>query len=345
MEWKQGTIQDALNTWSFSAQYSLSYISVESVDLKIGENWHDLSDLYKKIGDDYIKVNYNINENLFNFNFYKNLLNFIVFTRTHKYNDTINLEEVNIRIKFKIAHFSHYSDYKNYKGNTTTIDCEVKINNAKDLAQIDFLNGDKRVDFWIPVGETSPFDLPLEYFDSPNFENVQVGDKYYYPPYNSICEVVKKYDYSDTHNSLYDIKLTDGTIVTIKDYNRSTTLEGEIYDYLLVLPFAEIKTKYDILNKAMNESTLQPYVSYEDKTYNVYWQEVNNVAKYIVSVYKIIKFSNKPNTYHLKDIEVNKNEKIAVIDGLVGGNFVFVVKALDRDNNTLTLSRGILNEG
>ena len=59
----------------------------------------------------------------------------------------------------------------------------------------------------------------------------------------------------------------------------------------------------------------------------------------------IIKFSNKPNTYHLKDIEVNKNEKIAVIDGLVGGNFVFVVKALDSDNNTLTLSRGILNEG
>ncbi|HPY75172.1 MAG: hypothetical protein KBC30_05590 [Planctomycetes bacterium] len=95
----------------------------------------------------------------------------------------------------------------------------------------------------------------------------------------------------------------------------------------------------------MNESTLQPYVSYADKTYNVYWQEISNVARYIVSVYKIIKFSNKPNIYHLQDIEVNKNKKMVIVRDLVGENFVFVVEALDSDNNTLALSRGILNSG
>jgi len=195
---------------------------------------------------------------------------------------------------------------------------------------------------------TQIYSPPVHYFNKPHIQDVQVGDKYYYPPRNSICEVVKKYDSSDKKYkqkyNLYDVKLTDGTIVTIREHDSYISVLGE-YEYLLILPNAEMKTKYDKFNKAMNESTLQPYVSYADKTYNVYWQEISNVARYIVSVYKIIKFSNKPNIYHLQDIEVNKNKKMVIVRDLVGENFVFVVEALDSDNNTLALSRGILNSG
>jgi hypothetical protein len=77
---------------------------------------------------------------------------------------------------------------------------------------------------------------------------VQVGDKYYYPPRNSICEVVKKYDSSDPSNKLYDVKLTDGTIVTIREHDSYISVLGE-YEYLLILPNAEMKTKYDKFNK------------------------------------------------------------------------------------------------
>ena len=68
MAWKKCTIQDAIDRWSFSDQYGLSYFSVKSVELKIGENWKDLLDVYKKIDNDYIKLDYKIDKNFFDFN-------------------------------------------------------------------------------------------------------------------------------------------------------------------------------------------------------------------------------------------------------------------------------------
>jgi len=344
--WEKGTIQDALNTWSFSDQYGLSYISVTSVELKIGENWENLSYVYVKDDRNYIKLNYNINENLFDFiNFYKNLLKLELCIKKSKYRydrrkyyyyKKITLSD--IKINFQIAPYSHDAKDNNYKdkNTTTNISCKIKVNNAKDLKKINFLNRNKIVNFWIPDSKSikSDDDSPIKYFDRPNIKDVEIGYKYYYAFKNSICEVVKKYDYPDLDDRLYDVKLADKSIVTVK-----------YRDSLLALPYK--KTKYDILkfNEFKDEFTLQPYVVYTEKIYNVYWQEIENAALYIVSVYKIIEFNNKHNIYHCKDIEIDRNEKMASIDGLLGENFVFVVKAEDRNGNVVACSRGILNQG
>ncbi|HON44042.1 MAG TPA: hypothetical protein P5543_05535 [Planctomycetota bacterium] len=383
MTWEKGTIQDALNTWSFSDQYGLSYFSVKSIELKIGENWHDLSKIYKEYGSsdgiNYKRLDLEKNKNLFKFfkKFFDDEWIVALDSKEHCHDILTQNRVIKItlrgimKIKFQIEPYSANS--KNSKGSISYIQTHFTVNNSRDFDKVDCLNEDKKVHFLIPNHKTSSSDSPIEYFDRPNIENVQVGDKYFYPPKNSICEIVKKYDSSDPSNKLYDVKLTDKnmSIITIKKH-----------EDLLSLPYAQ--TKYDMFNKSMNESMLQPYVEREDsyfyfkyqnssfnfnhydngykyaadgdfhgkgtisgagKTYNVYWQEIENATLYIVSVYKIIEFSHKTNIYHLKDIKVNKNEKMAIMDGLVGGNFVFIVKAEDCNGNVIAFSRGILNEG
>ncbi|HON45151.1 MAG TPA: hypothetical protein P5543_05520 [Planctomycetota bacterium] len=370
--WEKGTIQDALDRWSFSDQYGFSYISVASVELKIGDEWENLSaadhytNLYKKIGDDrYTKLNYERNKHLFDFNFYKSLpdlgLSIEQYDRQRytSYYQQITLSDINIKITYNIAPSSHNYMGLFYKDEKTTfsISCEIEVNDAENfLNKINFLDNDKKVDFWLPIDKTiKSSDSLIEYFDRPNIKDVEIGDKYYYYPQNSICEVVKKYDYPDLDDRLFDVKLANESIVTIKKHN-----DSKKHDYFLVLPYVETKNDLLKFNEFKDEFTLQPYVECEDpyfdghfskslrgveKTYNVYWQEIKNAALYIVSVYKIIEFDNKTNIYHCKDIEIDRNEKMAIIDGLVGENFVFVVKAEDRNGNVVALSRGILNQG
>ncbi|HNZ66301.1 MAG TPA: hypothetical protein PKM32_02900, partial [Planctomycetota bacterium] len=226
MAWKKCTIQDAIDRWSFSDQYGLSYFSVKSVELKIGENWKDLLDVYKKIDNDYIKLDYKIDKNFFDFNFYKSLLDLELANRIYNQRyEKITLKEINIKINFELTWYC-FSAFLSGSGPRDYISCEIKLNNAKDFEKIDFLNNDEKVDFWIPVDiksddlpskysplSTQIYSPPVHYFNKPHIQDVQVGDKYYYPPRNSICEVVKKYDSSDPSNKLYDVKLTDGTIV------------------------------------------------------------------------------------------------------------------------------------
>ncbi len=387
MTWEKVTVQDAMDRWSFSDQYGFSYFSVESVHLKIGTNWENLSDLYKKEGNIYKRLkNYkpkivnlfkflkkffddewavSIYENHLSSNFSLiNLFNFCIIN-LFKYSwdmdiltknkvRKINVKDMNAKINLQITTYSNDPNERD----KSNIECEIEINNIEDFNKIDFLNGDEKVDFWIPIGKTirsgnSPIrfgNSPLEYFDRPNIKDVQIGDKYFYLPKNSICEVVKKYDYPEPDERLYDVKLADKSIVTIK-YGKDNDL--------LVLPYVKTKPKSDVLdfNTSINKFNLQPYVEYEiplfmyegkgmdsigaRKTYHVYWQEIKNAAKYTVSVYKMIKFSNRSKVYHLKDVEVDKNEKKVTIHGLVGGNFVFVVKAEDRNSNVLAFSRCI----
>ncbi|HQB01079.1 MAG TPA: hypothetical protein PLG16_08585 [Planctomycetota bacterium] len=346
--WEKGTIQDALDRWSFSDQYGLSYISVASVELKIGDNnWENLSDVYVKDDRNYTKLNYKIDENLFDFSFYKSLPDLRLSIRKSNYNryyrendyyyQQITLSDINIKIKYKIAPYSNDNEYDDDEyDDDEYISCEIEVNDAENfLNKINFLDRDKKVDFWLPIDKTiKSSDSPIKYFDKPNIKDVEIGYKYFYPPKNSICEVVKKYDYPDPDNRLYDVRLADKSIVTI-DY----------WDYLLVLPYKETENDLLKFDEFKDEFTLQPYIVYTEKTYNVYWQEIKNAARYIVSVYTIIKLSNKTNIYHCKDIEIDRNEKMASIDGLLGENFVFVVKAEDRNGNVVACSRGILNQG
>ena len=124
--WEKGTIQDALDRWSFSDQYGLSYISVASVELKIGDNnWINLSDVYVD-NRNYTELNYKIDENLFDFSFYKNLLRNLLKLKLHirkseysyygreeYYYKKITLSD--IKINFQIAPYSHAAKYNNYK--------------------------------------------------------------------------------------------------------------------------------------------------------------------------------------------------------------------------------------
>ena len=86
-----------------------------------------------------------------------------------------------------------------------------------------------------------------------------------------------------------------------------------------------------------------PYVIRDGQTFNVYWKQVDDVADYIVSLYKIIEVNGRKDLYHLNDYTVDRNENILVISGLIGNTFVFKVAAEDRSGKTIALSRGIVN--
>ena len=82
-----------------------------------------------------------------------------------------------------------------------------------------------------------------------------------------------------------------------------------------------------------------------DAVYNIYWQQIPNAARYIISLYKR---DNRPylqQIYPLKDYIVERGEGFLPIKDLLGSDYIAVVKAEDRSGEIIAQSRGIAVSG
>lgn len=330
MEWRKGTLQEALGHNLYDDKLGIHRLEVSSIEI-YDEGIHDwllANGLFYKQGEKYILFRngeYDYSSSLNNFfqvEFAKQKNN----GRNSSYwgyynirelsaNDVENIIFSKIKINLRVVRMFFEGSHRNERHEQSSL----IITKQSELKEKNYLicDGDARF-------------LNIE----PKLSNLKIGDKYYYQPNNCSCEVTKIYDYPNKDCLLFDVKLVPSGLetITIKEAKR-----------VYILPYLE-KNELDCFNESLDELHLQPYVTRDNnsKIYNVIWQPIDSAARYIVSLYKTVELSYKEKIYHLKDYEVDRADNFISIDGLVGDNFVFVVKAEDRSGKEIARSRGIV---
>ena len=142
----------------------------------------------------------------------------------------------------------------------------------------------------------------------------------------------------------------DNKICVVKDLDRnlisiSSKFEDMEGNLLIELPYAHFKRELEIFNEGIiNEAALSPFVvhSKESNLINIYWQLIAEASGYIVELYKYMpNLVGQKKLYHLKDYFVDRDSRYLAIENLVGTDFIFVVKAENRNGDIIAKSRGI----
>ena len=335
MEWHKGTLLEALGNTVYSDKFGFHKIYVQSFEIydeKI-HDWRSSDSLYIKEKDGYfINLKYSneikdINQlikRLFDLNFFSlksaELNSYRGYYGIQRQLSMEDLEEVETsRILLKLR-----ATYDRYGRRESHHDFSETYYNREELQKMAYLISNQNDS------------LNIE----PNLKDIKLGDKYYCKSNNCSCEITKLYGYPNKDGLLFDIKLLSNETATNITVNEANKVENQIF----ILPYLEKTKPSDCFNESLDEIHLQPYVTRDNnsKIYNVIWQSIDNAARYIISLYKIVELSYKEKIYHLKDYEVDRTDNFISIDGLVGDNFVFVVKAEDRSGKEIARSRGVV---
>ena len=137
---------------------------------------------------------------------------------------------------------------------------------------------------------------------------------------------------------MIDIQAANQEIRTVK-FNGSET---DVYKIPYQSPLTNESEQFNVCK---NELQLSPYMLNADKQLNIYWQQIPNAARYIISLYKR---DNRPylqQIYPLKDYIVERGEGFLTIKDLLGSDYIAVVKAEDRSGEIIAQSRGIAASG
>ena len=336
MEWRKGTLQEALGHTLYDDKLGIHRLEVSSIEIydKGTNDWLQANDLFYKQGKKYILFRdgeYDYSSSLNNFfqvKFAKQKNNGRNSTYWGYYNvrelsanDVENIIFSKIKINLRGSRVFFERNYRNERHERSSL----IITKPSELKEKNYLicNGEARL-------------LNIE----PKLRNLRIGDKYYNQPNNCSCEVTKIYDYPNKDGLLFDIKLLSNEIAADITVNEADKAENQIF----ILPYTEKAKPSDCFNESLDEIYLQPYVTRDNNSniYNVIWRPIDNAARYIVSLYKTVELSYKDKIYHLKDYEVDRTDNFISIEGLAGDNFVFVVKAEDRSGKEIARSRGIL---
>ena len=89
---------------------------------------------------------------------------------------------------------------------------------------------------------------------------------------------------------------------------------------------------FESFGEDINSKLLSAFCEREGLTFNIFWKKIDkNVASYRVELYKY----HDSQVFHLKNIEVNRNDGFACIQGMVGDGYIFRVVAESRDGSIL----------
>ena len=140
---------------------------------------------------------------------------------------------------------------------------------------------------------------------------------------------------------VFDTPHRDRTICEVEDASGEChNIPFNCEDFYL-LPIEKWNNPLEFLDESTNELALLPWVIQKESDVNVYWKPVDDAANYIVSLYKTREINDRIDIYHLKDYIVDRNECFLILNGLIGGNFIFKVSAEDRNGKIIAQSRGI----
>lgn len=166
------------------------------------------------------------------------------------------------------------------------------------------------------------------------YVDLKLGQKYLYVG-KGLCEVVKMYDYPmQNSKKICKVKLLNGE-----------TMDVDVGDTHFVLnPLEQAPNELDQFNTTLNELALQPVVdcTKNGNLINVFWQPIEDAARYVVKLYLKVNTPNARNVYFLCDYDVERNKHfLSINDVLVNSNLIIVVTAEDRSGKIIAQSRGI----
>lgn len=183
-----------------------------------------------------------------------------------------------------------------------------------------------------------PLQEILKLYQRPLFLDLQVGQSIFHKNLGK-CTIVKIYEQPDMGDRMIDIQAANQEIRTAK-FNGSET------DAVYKIPYqSPITNESEQFNVCKNELQLSPFILTADKQINIYWHQIPNAARYIISLYKR---DNRPylqQIYPLKDYIVERGEGFLTIKDLLGSDYIAVVKAEDRSGEIIAQSRGIAVSG
>lgn len=173
---------------------------------------------------------------------------------------------------------------------------------------------------------------------SPIPHTIKLNDEYYYINYGRV-KVTKIFDYPNESNDF----------IEVEDLHGNTYKFTDNYDtFLFYLPYQEFNPRAVLmfLDECKNEISLSPVLYRNNDSYILIWREIPDAANYVVSMYKLLAHKANPNVdtnyeiYHLSDFDVDRNTKYFKIDNLVGSDYIFRVRAENRNGEVIAQSRG-----
>lgn len=162
----------------------------------------------------------------------------------------------------------------------------------------------------------------------------QEGDEFYLVGVGKV-KVSKVYNYPNDKNIVCEV-------IDIENKKHDVNFDSNIF----YLPYDEPNSEYEVLNSSLNELLLSPFLVRHNEPnhiYNVYWNPVDEASCYHVILYKYIDIKNRNRILKLADYEIDRNTCYLSLDKLAGKDFIFKVKAEDRNGNIIAESRGIVS--
>ena len=202
----------------------------------------------------------------------------------------------------------------------------IRQEHVEDTIELKNANDIKKYTCWYSEhANTSSFKMVI-------LPETKVDDEFYLVSVGKV-RVTKLIEYPNKNNAVCEV-------VDIEGKNHIINIDSEVY----YLPYGKIPDEYEVLNKSLNELQLSPYLVRHNEPnhiYNVYWNTIADASCYHVVLYKFIEAKNRRRILQIADYEVDRNTCYLSLDKLAGRDFVFKVKAEDRNGNIIAESRGI----
>lgn len=230
----------------------------------------------------------------------------------------VSVKPKTIKVKLRTFYFTTLGYNGGRAQEQQHADDIIKFNSAKDVS--------KHFCWFEEGASTSSFKMII-------LPELKVDDELYLVGVGKV-KVSNLVEYPNTDDVVCEAVDVEGKKQKIK-------MDSEVF----CLPYNKPVDEYADINKSLNELRLSPYVTYskeQNHIYNVYWNKVKEASIYHVILYKYIELRNRRHILKIADYEVDRNTCFLSIDKLVGGNFIFKVKAEDRSGNIIAESRGAI---
>lgn len=324
MSWEKVNLFEYLGRRVFMDEYGFCRSELNSVfinDINISElyAYNDESKRYERIRFDK-KGNYAQSlADLFALDIAQSSRRYYNYSYSNEYltsNQAVSAKPKTIKVNLKTYYYVTFG----YNG------CSSE-QHANDIIELNSKEDVKKYSCWFEEGSsTSSFKMII-------LPELKVDDELYLVGVGKV-KVSNLVEYPNKDDVVCEAIDVEGKKQNIK-------MESEVF----YLPYNKAVDEYEDVNKSLNELKLSPYVirsKEQNHIYNIYRNKIEEASCYHVILYKYIELRNRRRILKIVDYEVDRNTSFLSLDKLVGANFIFKVKAEDRNGNIIAESRGAI---
>jgi len=202
----------------------------------------------------------------------------------------------------------------------------IRQENASDTIELESAKDIKKYMCWFKEGANySSFKMVI-------LPETKVDDEFYLVGVGKV-KVSKICEYPNKDENVCEV-------IDVENKRHLVNKNSEVF----YLPYDNIPDEYKVLNQSLNELKLSPYLIRHNEPnhiYNVYWNKIEEASCYHVILYKLLNIRNARRVLQIADYEIDRNTCYFALDKLADRDFVFKVKAEDRNGNIIAESRGM----